>query len=67
MIVPYDHYERVIEMRRALDHLRYARDLLKALGATRALDKVRRALKSAEGADRHLRLAPQREARRARR
>jgi hypothetical protein len=33
--------------------LREARDLLKGAGAKRATDKVRLALKSAEGAERH--------------
>jgi hypothetical protein len=37
----------------AIVKLRQARELLKKAGATRASDKVRRALKSAEGAERH--------------
>lgn len=40
-------------IRRACDHLREARDLLRAAGAPRATDKVRKALKSAEGAERN--------------
>ncbi|RWM32588.1 MAG: hypothetical protein EOR84_30565 [Mesorhizobium sp.] len=39
---------------RAIEHLREARKLLKGIGAKRAVDKVRRALKSAEGAERHV-------------
>ncbi len=37
----------------AVVKLRQARDLLKKAGVTRATDKVRTALKSAEGAERH--------------
>ncbi|MCK9987764.1 MAG: hypothetical protein AzoDbin1_04236 [Azoarcus sp.] len=37
----------------AIGKLREARDLLNAAGATRAVEKVRSALKSAEGAERH--------------
>jgi hypothetical protein len=39
--------------RTAITKLREARDLFRKVGATRAADKVRRALKSAEGAERH--------------
>lgn len=39
---------------RAIEHLREARKLLKGIGAKRAVQKVRRALKSAEGAERHV-------------
>jgi hypothetical protein len=51
----------------AIIQLRQARDLLHKAGATKALEKVRRALKSAEGARRHtsrLELGPEGEARR---
>lgn len=37
----------------AVVHLQVARDLLAAAGAVRAADKVRRAIKSAGGAERH--------------
>ncbi len=47
----------------ALRYLRAARDQLAAAGSRRAADAVRRALKSAEGAQRHNALAPYREAR----
>jgi hypothetical protein len=40
----------------ALSHLRIARDLLKVADAPKATDKVRHAMKSAEGAERHARL-----------
>ena len=43
----------VQKARLAVDHIRKARDLLKDIGAQRALDKTRRALNSAEGALRH--------------
>lgn len=36
-----------------LFNLRVARELLKKAGAVRALDRVRRAIKSTEGAGRH--------------
>ncbi|WP_164898776.1 hypothetical protein [Mesorhizobium sp. M7A.F.Ca.MR.362.00.0.0] len=39
---------------RAIEHLRAARKLLKQVGAKRAVQKVRQALKSAEGAERHV-------------
>lgn len=45
--------ERQKSVQDAIQKLREARDLLKAAGATRAVDKVRQALKSAEGAERH--------------
>lgn len=38
----------------ALDHLQKARDLLRKAGALRSAQKTRRALKSAEGAYRHV-------------
>lgn len=38
----------------ALDHLRHARNALRAAGCPQALAKVRHALKSAEGAERHM-------------
>lgn len=44
-----------VRVARALDHLRQARNLLKLAGAPRAVDKVRAALKSTEGAQRHAR------------
>lgn len=47
----------------AVMHLRAARDLLRRVGAKRTLTKVRKALKSADGARRHVSLAPYREAR----
>jgi len=40
--------------RAAVRSLRDARDYLRAIGARRSLEKVRRALKSAEGALRHV-------------
>lgn len=47
---PVDRYERVVD---ALFHLRKARDMLHVAGATQAYDATRRAIKSAEGAERH--------------
>jgi hypothetical protein len=44
---------RRYQIERALEKLRQARDMLKANGAPRAADKVRRAMKSTEGAIRH--------------
>ena len=44
----------VRDVDRAIDYLRLARDLLKQAGADKAADKVRVALKSAEGASRHI-------------
>ena len=41
------------KVRNALFHLRTARDLLREVGAKKSLDRVRHALKSAEGAERH--------------
>ena len=41
-------------VRDAVEHLRIARNLLANLGAQKALEKVRSALKSAEGAQRHV-------------
>lgn len=52
-------------VREAIQHLRQARELLKVAGATRATDKVRAALSSAAGAERHAELAPYRERRQA--
>jgi len=51
----------------AIFHLRRARDLLKRAGAKRTVARVRLAITSAGGAERHARLAPFREARQARR
>lgn len=42
-----------VMVQNAIGKLREARSLLKAAGATRAVEKVRSALKSAEGAERH--------------
>ncbi|ESY35715.1 hypothetical protein NKK48_30235 [Mesorhizobium sp. C386A] len=39
---------------RAVQHLREARNLLKQIGAKKAVQKVRQAMKSAEGAERHV-------------
>jgi hypothetical protein len=50
-------------IRAALVHLKLARDLLREAGAPKATDKVRSALKSAQGAERHAQHAPYREAR----
>jgi hypothetical protein len=41
-------------VRDAVDHLRIARNLLVGVSAPKAADKVRRALRSAEGARRHI-------------
>lgn len=41
-------------VRDAVEHLRIARNLLAGLGAQKALEKVRLALKSAAGAQRHV-------------
>lgn len=41
------------DIRHALGLLRHARNILARAGADKAADKVRRALKSAEGASRH--------------
>lgn len=41
------------KVRQAVEHLRQARNLLTEAGATKAVEKVRSALKSAEGAVRH--------------
>ena len=38
----------------ALKHLRIARDLLSKAGCSRALEKTRAAIRSADGADRYL-------------
>lgn len=43
----------VMKARAALEHLIAARDLLKAVGAERTLDRVRHAISSAKGAVRH--------------
>ena len=48
---PGDLPAQIIE--HAIRHLRDARDLLVAAGSTRSVDRVRAALKSAEGARRH--------------
>jgi hypothetical protein len=44
----------------AMGHLRVARDLLKDAGAVKTVERVRAALKSADGARRHARLEPYR-------
>jgi hypothetical protein len=44
----------VDHVRLAIHHLQVARDLLRQAGATAALSRVRAALKSAEGAQRHV-------------
>lgn len=54
-------------VRQAITHLRAARDLLKAAGARRTLARVRLAITSAGGAERHAKLAPYREIRQAER
>lgn len=46
-------YAEARKVGQALQNLRDARDLLASIGAQRAADKVRGALKSAEGAERH--------------
>lgn len=46
-------YDRAAKVARAIVALRKARDILVDAGAPRATEKVRRALKSAEGAYRH--------------
>ena len=46
--------EQVLAVGKALFHLRLARDHLQFAEADRATDKVRDALKSAEGARRHI-------------
>lgn len=52
--------ERVAQIDLAIGYLRVARKLLRGARAPRAADYVARALKSAEGARRHARLAPYR-------
>jgi Xaa-Pro aminopeptidase len=44
----------IVEINRALIHLRAARDMLTRAGARNAADAARRAMKSAEGARRHV-------------
>lgn len=58
--------ERAARVRWAIEHLRQARELLKAAGATKATERVRRAITSAEGARRHALAEPYREERRLR-
>jgi hypothetical protein len=48
-------------VRRAISALREARELLERAGATRAVERVRAALKSADGARRHAELREDRE------
>lgn len=50
-------------LRDAHEHLTKARDMLILANAPRSLDRVRHALKSVEGAQRHARLRPYREGR----
>jgi hypothetical protein len=47
----------------AMEHLRAARGLLRDAGAFKALERVQRAVASADGARRHARLEPYRKAR----
>jgi len=47
--------EPLTHIRRALADLRHARDLLRLAGADKAAEAVNRAIKSAEGAERHAR------------
>ena len=58
-----DKRELLVRIDMALEALHSARDWLKLANARRATDKVRRAIKSAEGAKRHASLAPYRKAR----
>jgi len=44
----------VIRVRRALSLLREARDLLRQVGAVRTVERVQAAIKSADGAVRHV-------------
>jgi hypothetical protein len=44
---------RLVQVQNALAHLRIARKLLAAAGATKAVERVRFTLKSAEGAERN--------------
>ena len=46
--------EQALSLDRALTDLRRVRDLLKHAGATKSAAKVRSAIKSAEGARRHM-------------
>ena len=46
-------YDDVRRIRRAIDDLRMARTELRGVGAKKAADYVARAIKSAEGAERH--------------
>jgi len=45
--------DAIFNVQNAISKLREARELLKAAGAMQAANKVRHALKSAEGAERH--------------
>jgi hypothetical protein len=47
------HFGDTEKVRMAIHHLRIARDLLRKVGAKKSVDRVRHALKSAEGAERH--------------
>ncbi len=50
---PDDPSSSLTHVRTAIAHLRFAREHLRAAGARLSLDRVRLALKSAEGAERH--------------
>jgi hypothetical protein len=62
---PFPAKLRLIMVQDAIHHLKLARHFLAQADAPCALGKVRAALKSAEGAERHASLAPYREARQA--
>lgn len=47
------YFRRTAAVESALQHLRDAREDLKDAGSTRAVDRVRAAIRSAEGARRH--------------
>jgi hypothetical protein len=59
-----DRRSNAVKVSAAIYHLRQARDLLKAAGAKRTVDRVRLALTSAGGAERHAKLQPYRTQRR---
>ena len=48
-----DRYRGVAHVRAAIAHLQYARNHLRESGSIKCLDRVRTAIKSAEGAERH--------------
>lgn len=54
-------YDDDLRIAVVIKHLRKARDILKVLGAPKTLAKVRRAIRSAEGAERHIGRFPPRE------